>query len=415
MNLKITLATATAMSLLIGAAHANDGNSAYTAQDGNNNSILIQQGAGPGDNDVGLDGAPILQNGNGNKLSETQSTGGGFSRGNNDITAGEQRGDNNSFSSNYSNNAGGNLIGSYLQYGNGNNASIGRNASIDGTVTTIVQGAESAAPAGGNGNFLSISQSGGTGNTINTVKQIGSNNGNSMVNRHNRGTQIVQSGSGNTVVEASIEGSGNIAAHPSAVAPLIANPGGYATLDIRQLGSGNGSSFATARMIGSGGNQIVIDQVGNSNQFSVEQGNVVTDTGNAARLVQTGSFNEAQIEQGGSYNSAALTFTGDSNGLVGLNGVAGSLISGSGGQLVGGRALQDSSSALSGNSLTYTVVGNLNKFAFAQIGGGNSITGDVGNLGSSNGNQVAVLQSGSSNTSVFSQNGGGSNNLAISQ
>ncbi len=414
MKRKITLATATAMGLLMGAAHANDGNSAYTAQDGSNNSILIQQGAGPGDNDVGLDGAPILQKGDGNAFSETQSTGGGFSRGNNDITAGEQRGNSNSFGSNYSNNAGGNLIGNFLQYGNGNNASIGRNASVDGVITTIVQGAESGAATGGNGNFLSISQSGGSGNIIGTVKQIGSSNGNSMVNRHNRGTQITQSGSGNRVVEATIEGSNNIAAHPSSLAAPIPNPGGYATLDIRQLGSSNGSSFATARMVGSGGNQIVIDQVGDSNQFSVLQGDVITDTGNAARLVQTGSFNEAQIEQSGSFNTAVLTFTGDSNGLISLGGVAGTLVSGSGGQLVGGKALQDSSGALSGNALTYTVVGNSNKFAFAQIGGGNTITGQVGNLGSSDGNQVAVLQSGSSNTSSFTQNGG-SNNLAVSQ
>src|SRR5690606_29688993 len=129
----------------------------------------------------------------------------------------------------------------------------------------------------------------------------------------------------------------------------------------------------------------------------------------------TGNDNGALIGQIGNLNSAVLFLDGDANGVGGLTGAAGTLVSTSGGQLVAGSALQDSSSALSGNSLTYEAVGNLNQFAFAQIGAGNFITGQVGNAGASDGNQAAVLQNGSNNVTSFTQNGPGSNNLSVSQ
>ncbi|MFI0848842.1 beta strand repeat-containing protein [Mesorhizobium sp. IMUNJ 23232] len=158
-------------------------------------------------------------------------------------------------------------------------------------------------------------------------------------------------------------------------------------------------------------NSALVEISGNGNQFDVDQNGDFND----AVALANGNDNKALIDQIGSVNTVSMTFQGDSNGSGTLTGAAGALVSTSGGQLVAGRALQDSSSALSGNSLTYDVVGNLNQFAFAQIGGGNSITGLVGNDGASNGNQAAVLQNGSNNVTSFAQNGGGSNNLSVSQ
>lgn len=408
MRSRLTLATGTALGLLVGAAAANDGNQAYTAQDGSNNSMLIQQSAGPlGGNRVGTALNPILQNGDNNSFRETQSTGGGAAFMNdNVIEAAKQLGNGNSFTSNYSqNNSGNNLILDALQNGNLNLASVVRNGGYNSEVNELRQD--------GNSNSMDVTQS-GNGNIIESATQDGSNNGSGSVNRHNRGMQLWQIGTGNQISEASITGSNNPGVHPSSPGP-VANPGGYAVLDIKQNGVGNGDDFSTARMIGSGGNQIVIDQLGDYNQFSVLQGDVTSDTKNAARLFQHGGYNEALIDQSGSFNAVSMSFVGDSNGLVGLTGAAGTLVSNAGGLLAAGRALQDSTSALSGNSLIYTVAGNLNKFAFAQIGGSNTISGQVGNTGASSGNQVAVLQNGSNNVSMFAQNGVGSNNLSVSQ
>jgi hypothetical protein len=94
-----------------------------------------------------------------------------------------------------------------------------------------------------------------------------------------------------------------------------------------------------------------------------------------------------------------------------MTGIAGSLVSDNSSLLTQGTVLQDSNSALNGNTLTYTVNGSNNLFAFAQKGGGNSITGTVG----SDSNQVAVLQVGNSNTTTFTQTAGPGNIIAVKQ
>jgi hypothetical protein len=99
-----------------------------------------------------------------------------------------------------------------------------------------------------------------------------------------------------------------------------------------------------------------------------------------------------------------------------MSGNAGALVAANGSSLSVGNVLQDSSSSLYGNSLSYTVYGSSNLFAFAQIGGNNTITGTVGTGSSdSSGNQVAVLQNGTGNITSFSQTGVGSNNIAVHQ
>lgn len=404
MKFKLALSTATALGLLMGGALAAD-NQAYTDQDGERNIIEIQQNNGPGGNRVGTAANPILQDGNDNDFREQQQNGGGhYNMMNNVIEAGLQEGNNNTFKSIYNGqSSGGNLIIDILQDGNNNNAKVFRNSGSASTVGDLHQT--------GDRNWLTITQQGGSGNVVTKATQDGSDNGIGDGNRWNRGTQIFQQGTDNKVDEASIKGSNNIAKHPNSN-PLI--PGGYAVLDIRQHGTGNGSVFAIARMTGSDGNQIVIEQTGDYNQFSVIQGQTESDTQNAARIKQDGDYNEALIEQQGSRNSARLTFDGDSNGISGMTGVAGTLVSANLASLTPGKAFQNSSSSLVGNSITYDVIGSSNKFAFAQIGGNNQITGLVGNDAPSNGNQAAVLQNGSNNVSQFTQNGG-TNNLSVNQ
>jgi hypothetical protein len=407
-DMKTTLSLGTAIVLLAatGVAYAGSSNTVYIDQQGSANTASVQQSAGPGGNDIGLPGAPLLQDGNNNSFTETQATGGGFSRGDNDILAAKQLGDNNAFSDYYSNNAGGNRINNVLQDGNHNTLSVERNAGLNSTVGTVKQV--------GDWDWIAIRQSGGTGNVVSLVQQLGSHNGASGVNLHNWGTYISQSGSNNAVDESTINGSNNN--------PSISSVGGPVH-QITQTGNGNGQSFSTAVTNGSGGNAIHVAETGDGNNFSVVQGTSSASTGNYATVTQTGSSNDATATQFGNYNqlvvsqladgnSSTTNFSGDSNGVGTLTGAAGALTNVN---LVQGSVYQDSTGAGGGNSLTYNVTGSSNLFAFAQLGHGNTIDGTVGGLSASSNNQVAVLQASSGNTASFSQSGAGSNNLAISQ
>jgi hypothetical protein len=425
------LATAAAASMLLASsAIASSSNTLYIEQTGDSNTALVQQNAGTGGNDVGKIGAPVLQQGNLNSFSETQSTGGGFSRGNNDIWAVTQLGNSNSFSSNYSNNAGDNRIESLLQYGNNNYAAIGRNNQRSGVIGTIVQGDEATAAVGGNRNFLSISQTTSylpgsqpaftAGNSVLLVKQIGSNNGRSSVNDYNGGTQISQGGNGNVVQEAVIVGSNNNAAGS------LWNTQVHL---IKQRGLNNGDEHSIARTTGSGGNYIHVDQDGTSNQFDLQQGLSVASIGNRIDAGQIGAGNDVtglqlgdyntitskqdgdgnylNVVQDGDSNTATANVTGDYNGTGSFSGVAGSLASAKG--LDNGTITQKGLS----NTAFYEVLGSSNnKFAFSQVGDTNSITGSVSGVGG--GNQAVVSQGGNMNTTSFSQAGGG-NNLSVNQ
>jgi len=442
MKFKLALSTATALGLLMGGAMAGSNNTAYTDQDGSSNSMFIEQNAGTGGNDVGLDGAPILQKGNSNTFNETQSIGGGFSRGNNDIEAAKQLGNSNTFGSNYSNNAGDNLIENVLQYGNENYISISRNNQRSGFIGTIVQGNDESESAGGNKNFLAITQSTNylpnsqppftAGNSVLVVRQIGSNNGRSATNAQNGGTRISQSGNGNLIQESIIEGSNN-----------NANGSLWNTEvhRINQKGLNNGDVSSIARTTGSGGNYIHVDQDGTANQFNLQQGVDVDSTGNQITAGQLGSGNTVKGIQEGSYNyiyssqigsnnvldvlqrqndnSATVLVTGDNNGGGTLTGVAGTLLTRLGNgydmlqtgaytSLSSGQIIQDGLN----NTATLTVTNsNGNQFAFLQLGDNNEITGTVSGTGS---NSATHIQVGSNNVSSFNQSGG-SNSMAVAQ
>jgi hypothetical protein len=169
-----------------------------------------------------------------------------------------------------------------------------------------------------------------------------------------------------------------------------------------------------------------ISEIGDWNNFSIQQGVSVHSTGNYATVDQQGSHNNATATQYGDGNQLVVrqfadgnrsttNFDGNDNGVGTLSGAAKGLADLNTITLTQGTVLQDSTTGASGNIVNYDVFGSRNLFAFAQIGGHNTITGTVGTgAHDSNDNQVAVLQQGNSNTSSFSQTGG-FNNLAVSQ
>jgi hypothetical protein len=400
----ITLAAATAIGLAMSAsAYAADNNKLFIDQNGTGNEASVHQSKG-NNNDIGTSLTPALQNGNGNYFGYTNNKYNGGN--NNDIIELKQDGNDNWFNAVDEHGAANNTINDVLQHGNTNQALINRYGDSGSTVDQLIMD--------GNSNVAYIKQGTypyGGSNTVTLAKIVGDNNGRPDTRALYEGAypgraaiNIYQKdGTGNTIDEASIEGSNN-----------NYHTGTDNAVRIYQFGSDNGNGASTARLIGSGGNKIWVTESGNGNNFTVLQGSVTSDTGNSAEVTQTGNDNGITIDQDGSYNSTTANFAGNGNGVGTLSGKAGALASVNT-DLTQGTIFQDSSAAISGNSVDYNVTGDSNLFAFAQIGGGNTITGTVGNLGASNGNQVAIIQSGSSNVSTFSQNGGGSNNIAVSQ
>ncbi|MBZ9898146.1 hypothetical protein LB545_27905 [Mesorhizobium sp. BR1-1-6] len=304
----------------------------------------------------------------------------------------------------------------------------------------------------GNANTISLDQLGVIGSNYGTVDILGDENAVAVDQDGSNTGEVFVTGNLNVVSldqeaissfgnEAGIRVDGN--SNNLVVDQLGAAGSNEATVDIQgdqndvavdQEGSNTGGMVVTGNLNGAtlaqdgAINSALIEIYGDGNQFDVDQDGTFNDAvalanGNANEVtlsqtgdVNTGSVdmfgdqNDVAIDQNGSFNTVSMTFQGDSNGSGSLTGAAGLLVSTSGGQLVAGRALQDSSSALSGNSLTYDVVGNLNEFAFAQIGGGNTIDGSV--MGT--GNEVAIVQAGNSNYASFSQIGS-SNSIGVSQ
>lgn len=211
--------------------------------------------------------------------------------------------------------------------------------------------------------------------------------------------------------------------------------GNSATLTLQGDGNGSGGvAFASAAALSVGIGQAIITQsggdtvsygaYGNSNLYGFVQ---LTGIGNSIIGTSTGNSNEVAIKQNGGGNITDFTqlgngnvigvsLLGDNNGALAFGpGAAGDLSALNPSKLTEGSIYQDSSLASPGNAVTYTVNGSNNRFAFAQIGGGNTINGSVGGVASSSNNQIAVLQVGSNNTANFTQTGTGSNNASISQ
>jgi hypothetical protein len=430
MKLKLALASATALGLMMGAAWAGNSNTLYISQSGSGNAADVHQSGAEtyhqasSGNDIGTQAVPAVQTGTDNTLIYTNA---GYGSGNdNDIVKLRQDGTGNWFYVTDSNGATSTRISNVLQQGTNNQASVTRAGEQSSTIGSVLMD-------GSNNNVwirqgpiyrtgLGYGPAGG-GNTIALVKVKGDNNGiaytNSPGNPYSAGIWIEQTGSAvnggiyNNITEASIEGSNN----PSHFGHAIS---------IYQEGSYNGRTASIARMKGSNGNDISVSEVGDWNNFDIREGVSASSTGNFTQLTQTGSFNSAAatqfgdsntltVTQNGYNNSSTTNFDGDGNGRGTLTGAAGALDAASS-DLTEGVVLQDTGGGLAGNTLTYNVHGSNNLFAFAQLGGGNTITGTVGSAGhDSNGNQAAVLQTGSSNSVGFTQTGIGGNVVAVSQ
>lgn len=416
-----TLIATTALGFSMSAAYAGSGNKLFLDQDGTGNVANVHQSSGAGGNEIGTSGNHGLQQGDNNNLRYNNA--GSGSGANNDIWNVRQIGNNNDMGFSDWNGAFNNVTNDAQQNGNNNLLRATHNGGDDNLLDVV--------RVDGDRNDITIDQSGKNG-IIQNVHIVGSDNGNngSHVNDQNWGVHIRQGGgSGNIIRDATITGDNNVNLAPYGYynGNIVGTSG--AAIRIRQSGNAND---ANATMWGSGGNVIYVNQTGDTNIGGVNQGSSLASTGNAAVLIQTGNDNDGTIAQSDSYNiahatqlgtgnfiaanqvgdsnSLMATFIGDRNGVGVMTGVAGTL-EGSNVNLSQGNILQDSSLAASGNLITYDVTGNDNLFAFAQIGGSNTINGTV----TSNGNQVAVLQVGSGHGTSFTQAGGINNNLAVSQ
>jgi hypothetical protein len=337
----------------------------------------------------------------------------------------------------------------YLQYEH-STPSLGPSTNYNYSPNSVVSVTQTN--PGGTVNTLTLTQTGSTfhqANQIMRVEQNGTDNAGSVTQdgRRNFLLSLDQLGDGNAAT-VGLHGYGN--GDPST--GLTSTSVTAAAFDVGSHAAVVGLGQATVYQNGTG-NTATYSATGNSNRYALSQ----TDDSNGINGVVSGDNNQAAVSQwGGSSNTAdflqygnsndlgiaqdggsniatvnvmgnsnalgsdqvgngnmlTATFTGNSNGVgtFGAGGVAG-ILEASSTDLTQGNVLQNSTGASLGNDITYDVTGNSNLFAFAQIGGDNSITGTVG----SNSNQVAVLQTGTGNDTVFTQTGGNNNAIAVSQ
>lgn len=420
MKIRIFLATATAAGALLAAGvMANDSNTLYFEQIGDDNLMSVHQSSGGGSNDIGTSSDPVTQQGNLNAFRFSNS--GSGSGKNNDIVKADQFGDRNYVEMSTWNGANNNLLQLFLQEGDDNQARIRINGPDNGLIGSILQE--------GDDNHLWIEQGGSssTGNQILAVSMIGNANGlapdgNGPFRR--AGTHLHQSGTGNLIQQAYLEGSNNIG--PKGSSNTYRN-----VQRIRQAGVNNGNLQSVAITRGSQNgdlyNRLWVFQTGNENNFSIEQGVNASSFGNHAELTQTGNNNLGtanqignentfEVTQAGDANTVNSSQTGDGNSIVatisGSNNGSGTL-GGDAGSLASPKALAsgDIIQAGNGNLASLTITGDSNEFALWQSGNLNQVTGAVSG---GNGNNATVLQAGNSNVTAFSQTGGG-NIAAISQ
>lgn len=411
---RLTLATTTALGLSMAMAHA-DSNELYIEQIGNDNISDVSQNNGDnlGHNRIGTQADPVTQKGDNNEFYYKDGNDNLSTRGHNVIDKAEQIGNTNKMAFQGGPVAKYNTVEDARQIGNNNILRFNVRGSRN-TTENIRQD--------GNTNDIWIKQTGDKG-TIENVRITGYNNGlgaGHNTSTANWGIWIDQRNGGNknTVQNATIDGSNNTGWS----ATTFSN--NKIALKIEQSGYRN---TANAEMRGRNGNAILIDQNGTGNggnTADVQQGVNTASTGNEAKLVQDGAYNDGTINQFGNYNvvtasqlgdgnSLSATFTGNYNGVGTMTGAANGLLTdiNSPVSLAQGEMFQDSRGEIRGNSIDYNVTGSSNLFAFAQIGGKNTINGTV----TTSNNQAAVLQQGWNNNSTFTQQGGVNNNLAVTQ
>ncbi|WP_343313476.1 hypothetical protein AAIB41_00005 [Brucella sp. BE17] len=325
---------------------------------------------------------------------------------------------------------------------------------------------EALARAEGNTNDLALSQTGiGNFGEVLIGDRVPGSDGNQTVLNQDAGSlaygnegQILVDGNTNSVSINQVAGiSYNIG--------LVDIQGDQNTVGVDQIGSNRGDVYVTGNgnnaTLNQNGliNSALITSVGDNNQFAIDQygdwndvlvqanGNAndvtLSQTGdlNSGELYLVGDSNTVSLNQDGSSGENSLTaaITGNSNVLNvsqtnpslfddmnsitidiygNSNNSAGAFSTGwssaavAGGLLMPGDLVQSGS----GNTIALQVgsalvpSSDLNQFAFAQLGEGNTIDGSI----TGTGNEVAIVQTGNGNYSAFTQVGSG-NSIGISQ
>jgi hypothetical protein len=416
MKLRLALASATALGLMLGTASAGSNNEAVLSQTGTANSASVTQ-SGDG-NKAGAAGRAmtqvdfrnqltIVQSGNSNSAGTGVSTTAGAGDGIYQIS--NRPGvDANSISIQQLSD--GNTVGAVSQVSTGTPATTQRNtvlikqgdaANLSGsggnTINSITQWRQSS-----RGNRADIEQS-GAGNLIDRISQVSPTSGGGS----NQNEMIVRmSGDENGVLALS----GAAAASGATSSSLIQG-------DFTKRGSRNYISLT----ISGDDNRFGITQYGDLNTVgsvnitgSESQLGVYQDGNGNALVLSTigGTGNHVGLRQQGDANTATVNITGDYNGGGVLAGVAGGLAGNTGSTfhptLQSGLIVQLGNT----NSASLTVTNsNDNQFAFLQEGNLNTISGSMAGTGS---NSAAVAQMGNQNTANFAQNGSG-NIAAIKQ
>ena len=411
--MKLKIVTATAIGLVLaGQALAADNNLLFIDQTGLTNTASVTQTGNNNNAGASVAQRRIQQNGTANSLLVQQG-----------------------------NNSNAGLGGSYDQLNQGIDQTGYNNAltinQVTGSVRSVQQSALAAVATGAETNIATIAQSGASNSgplvtrvqqTYNGAGAVGSANkvtinqtgGAFQVNtvglknsefRYDYATYFTTALTGDQPGSHQLFG-GVVQSGNTNAASITQNGANHQVGSVLQLGNGN--SFTSSQSGGNGNVITLAHSVGNTNSVNVLQtgaSNGVAridqagDT-NSATVTQVGASNQVgYIDQNGNSNSATLSFTGSGNGSTGF----GATFNDRG--LTQGNVTQGVDSLSTGNTVTYTVNGNTNQFAFAQLGSSNTITGTV----SGPSNQVAVLQGGNTNTTNFTQTGGGSNSLSVSQ
>ena len=432
MNLRIALLGATALTVLTASgALAGSNNESYITQSGGSNSASVTQSAG-NNNDAGRTGDYMSQNGSNNVLKIVQDGDSGsigvINRTDPYNTPGHSPQYTITFQGVDQNSSGsGSNSADLTQHGMSN--TIG---DLQQTALSTAGGNQATTVQSGSGNYITHlwqeQVAGAAATNVANITESGTGNVIDRVDQKAQGTgsanQIIANISGTNNGKDDLTGVGGFyasrgfaaGATPSAL--IQNNYGGtlygaayagnisdnYINLQVSGADNkfgltqkGYSNSAGTLTITGSN-NMFGSYQEGYSNVISA---GAIAGSGNDIGIWQSGGantahvsvlafgndYNQLSIGQSGYNNDASVDITGSNNGAgsFGSN-VAGALVL-TNTHLSNGSLWQDNSSSSSslGNHASYTVFGDSNDFALAQIGDQNHITGTVGSSGSSSG------------------------------
>lgn len=373
MKLKIALATATAMGVLMGGAWAQsvgDRNETKIEQTGDENDVRVKQSGS--DNVAGMDrqsapSAVLRQTGDSNTIDIEQTGDRNRVGGNHGGTFGaHQTGDHNYLKIEQETKAaGGSTNGNTVQ-------GVRQDSSGSATALTNSATVTQGRPTGGSMNathFVGLIDQDHTGGAVNTIviEQTGEQSG------WYGGQPYSGQSSGNKVQTARQNGSGN-------------------SLDVTQDGMGILGGYNNAQMTGPNNEVGMASQLGDSNTATVTQ----SGYNNFINRMAQDSTGEA------TGNTVMVSITGTSNGRASLEG----------GALASGATSSEILQTGAGNDVKLTITADNNRFGITQTGDRNEV-GEITITG--NDNQVGVNQLGNDNALGLSTVSGMGNEIGVKQ